>query len=382
MIRGIWTIARLDLLVWIRTPVALVCAIIPPLGMALLLLVLTLSVGQQPVALVTQAHGSNAQFIRLLITYDTEAYMLTETNMQNANRMLRDQEVAAIIIIPPDFDDLINNGRRANLSLILNNVDIDFADDIRRSVERSTGEFDATDLSDADDNNNQTQSAPPIFLYSPYRVGVIEKDLRQTNVDFLHYQILPVLILLILSVGLVGTALLCAQDVGRGTARYLALVPQTDWVLVMGRLLGGFIASLIVLVPALVLCVLTGAVSAPIDHWPALIALFAATGVCASGMGATLGALLYDSRTVAMAASTLANFFFFLGGGFTTIAFLPTWLQNISAFDPIRYAIDGMRQALFYSTLDGVNTDLVVLVVTALLATVIGSVAVRHSWSV
>ena len=54
MIRRIWTIARLDLLIWIRTPIALVCAIIPPLGMALLLLVLTLSVGQQPVALVVR----------------------------------------------------------------------------------------------------------------------------------------------------------------------------------------------------------------------------------------------------------------------------------------------------------------------------------------
>ncbi len=381
MIRRIWTIARLDLLIWIRTPIALVCAIIPPLGMALPLLVLTLSVGQQPVALVMQAHGPLAQYMRLLIADDTEAYLLTETDMQTANRMLRDQEVAAIIIIPPDFDEQINNGRRANLSLILNNVDIDFADDIRRSVERSTGEFDATDLADADDNNNQTQPAPPVFLYSPYRIGVIEKDLRQTNVDFLHYQLIPVFILLILSVGLVGTSLLCAQDVGRGTARYLALVPQTDWILVIGRLLGGFIASLIVLVPALILCILTGVVSPPIDHWPVLIALFAATSLCASGMGATLGALLHDARTVTMAASTLANYLFFLGGGFTTIAFLPTWLQDISAFDPIRYAIDGMRQALFYPTLDGVNTDLVVLVMTALLATAIGSVAVRRSWS-
>ena len=55
--------------------------------------------------------------MRLLIADDTEAYLLTETDMQTANRMLRDQEVAAIIIIPPDFDEQINNGRRANLSL-------------------------------------------------------------------------------------------------------------------------------------------------------------------------------------------------------------------------------------------------------------------------
>ena len=44
---------------------------------------------------------------------------------------------------------------------------------------------------------------------------------------------------------------------------------------------------------------------------------------------------------------------FFLGGGFTTIAFLPQWLHNISVFNPIRYSIDGMRQALFYPTLSG-----------------------------
>ena len=117
MIRGIWTLACLDLLVWIRTPAALICAIIPPLGMALLLLVLTLSVGQQPVALVMQAHGPFAKRMHLFITYDTEAYAITETDMQTAKRMLRDQEVAAIIIVPPDFDKLITNGRRANLSL-------------------------------------------------------------------------------------------------------------------------------------------------------------------------------------------------------------------------------------------------------------------------
>lgn len=380
MMRGIWTIARLDLLLWIRTPIALVSAIIPPLGMALLLFVLALSVGQQPVALVMQSQGPYAQRMQSLIVSDTEAYMLTETDTQTANRMLRDQEVAAVIIIPPNFDELINNNGQASLSLVLNNVDLDFADDIRRSVDRSVGEFDAPQLDLTDLDDYAPHVARPV-LDNSYHIGITEQDLRLTSVDFIHYQILPALILLVLSVGLIGTALLCAQDVERGTARYLALTPQTDWGLVIGRLLGGCIASLIVLVPALVLCIITGIVSPPADHWPALIALFVATGLCASGMGATLGALLRDARTVTMAASTLATYLFFLGGGFTTIAFLPTWLQNISTFVPIRYAIDGMRQALFYPNLDGVNTDLAVLALTALVSVVIGSVAVRRSWS-
>lgn len=380
MMRGIWTIARLDLLLWIRTPTALASAIIPPLGMALLLFVLALSVGQQPVALVVQDQGPYAQRMESLISYDTEAYALTETDAQTANRMLSDQEIAAVITIPPNFDALINDNRQASLSLVLNNIDIDFADDIRRSVERSVGEFDAPQLDLSDLDVYQSNAYRPV-LESSYRIAVTARNIRQTAVDFLHYQILPVLILLVLSVGLIGTAQLCAQDVERGTAHYLALAPQADWGLVVGRLLGGLIASLVVLVPALVLCMLTGIVSPPANHWPALIALFVATGLCASGMGATLGALLRDARTVTMAASTIATYLFFLGGGFTTIAFLPTWLQDLSAFVPIRYAIDGMRQALFYPDLDGVNTDLIVLVVTALVAVIIGSIAVRRSWS-
>lgn len=380
MMRGIWTIARLDLLLWVRTPIALASAIIPPLGMALLLFVLALSVGQQPVALVMQEQGPYAQRIESLIYYDTEAYALTETDAQTANRMLRDQEVAAIIVIPQNFDALINNNHQASLLLILNNIDIDFADDIRRSVERSVGVFDAPQL-DLANLDSYGPHVPQPVLNSPYHIAVTEQNLRQTGVDFLHYQILPALILLVLSVGLIGTALLCAQDVERGTAQYLALVPQADWSLVVGRLLGGLIASLIVLIPALVLCILTGIISPPADHWPALIALFVATGLCASGMGATLGALLRDARTVTMAASTLATYLFFLGGGFTTIAFLPAWLQDISTFVPIRYAIDGMRQALFYPNLDGVSTDLAVLLMTALISIAIGSIAVRRSWS-
>ena len=76
----------------------------------------------------------------------------------------------------------------------------------------------------------------------------------------------------------------------------------------------------------------------------------------------------------------VATYFFFLGGGFTTIAFLPKWLQHISLLNPIRYAIDGMRQALFYPDLRGVATDLAVLTGTAIGAVIIGSGVVVRSW--
>lgn len=47
----------------------------------------------------------------------------------------------------------------------------------------------------------------------------------------------------------------------------------------------------------------------------------------------------------------------------------------------MRYAIDGMRQALFYPTLDGVNHDLLMLGVTALITVVLGALFVRRAWA-
>jgi ABC-2 type transport system permease protein len=359
----IWAIAAVDLRRWRRMPLAVVGAVVPPISMALLLVVLSLTVTQEPVALVVQSHGPAAQKVQALIEADTDAYELTVTNAPQAARLLKGQQIAGVLTIPPNFDAQITRGS-ASLGLTLNNIDIDFSDDIRRSVDRTTETF----------NTEQATGS------SPYHIAIDEHDLRQTNVDFLHYQTLPVLILLILNVGLMGTALLCAGDVEQGTARILLLSPAPGWQLTAGRLLGGVLASLTALIPAIVLCLATQTITPPPTHWPLLIALFLATALCASSLGVVLGTLLPGSRNVAMASSVLSTYLFFLGGGFTTIAFLPKWLRIVSDSDPIRAAIDGLRQALFYPSLAGLPRDLAVLLGTAAGVTIVASAMIRRRW--
>jgi len=377
MMRAIWALARLDIRLWRRSPWAIISALIPPIGMAVLLAMLTLSVGKQPVALVVDGKGPMATLMAQIIKSDSEAYALTMTDEQTATNLLNDQEVAAAIVIPPGFDDGVAT-HTATLDLTLNNVDVDFADDIRRTVARSVAEFDAPQLGLQGELGGPSKG---ILLPNPYRLAIAEKDLRTTQVDFLRYQVLPAVVLLVLSVGLMGTALLGARDVERRTARHLVLAPLPAMGLVAGRFLGGLITSLIVLTPVMAVAILTHVISPPADHWPALIALFACTALCAAGIGAALGAWFRRSRTVAMMSSIVATYLFFLGGGFTTIAFLPSWLRHVSDLVPIRYAIDGMRQSLFYPDLQGVTTDLVVLAATAAAAITVGTVMVRRSWS-
>lgn len=414
---AIRALALLDLRLWLKSPAAIVSALLPPLGMALLLAVLSLSVTEQPVALVVEAHGPYATRMEQLIRADEEAYMLLAVDAARAAHLLETQEVAAVITIPEDFDRKAAN-HAATLKLKLNNVDIDFADDIRRAVERSAGQFDSPGLGPSekgeeskegaaqsgsptagegkaeagapktepehDEDADEKPSGPYAFYVdpaaNPYHIAIEEHDLRVTQVDFLHYQLVPVLVLLILNVGMTGTALLCAGDGERGTARMLVVAPVSAWALVVGRLLGGLLASLLVLIPTLGICLATHTVVIPAGHTLALAALFLVIALCAAGLGAALGTVVRGSRNVAMASSVLATYLFLMGGGFTTIAFLPAWLRAVSAFDPMRYAIDGLREALFYPSLTGFSTNLVVLAGTAVGSVLLGAALVVRSW--
>jgi ABC-type multidrug transport system permease subunit len=262
----------------------------------------------------------------------------------------------------------------ARLELMINNVDHDFSDDLRRAVARSAAQFDAPDVVTPVSEGELDMSE-----LNPYRVNVMTYQLRKATVDYLHYSVIPVLVLLILSVGVMGTALLCAWDTERGTARHLA--PVSPFTLIAGRLLAGVTAAVVVMVPVLAVATWARVIAPPAGHWPALACVFLATAVCASGLGAALGAILRGPRQVAMAASVVCTYLFFLGGGFTTIQFLPLWLRRLAGLVPTKYAIDGLRQSLFYPGLHGVGADLQVLGATAAAATAIGMILVRRSWS-
>ncbi len=369
--RQAWAMARLDLAVWRRTPWAIAAALIPPVGMAVLVLMLTWSVTRQPVALVELGAGPQAQRMAGIVRSDREAYKLTETTLAGAQRLLQHQQVAAVIVIPDGFDQQVAAGR-ASLDLTLNNVDVDFGDDIRRAVDRSVAEFDAPQLGAS---LLRTGAAQGLVVPNPYRVDVAEHDLRHTTVTYAKYQTVPVLILLIVNIGVLGGALLGARDHERKTALFLRTASAGGWSLMAGRLAGTTAAIGLVLSPVVVLLALAHVIEPPAGHWPALVAVLAATALLAAGLGVMLGAAVRHSATVAVVAITVSSYLFFLGGGFTTIAFLPGWLQALSRAVPTSYAIDGIRQVLFYRDLHGVGTDLVLLgAFTA--ATLVGSVAV------
>jgi ABC-type multidrug transport system permease subunit len=383
MMRALWGMARNDLAVWLRSPAAIGAALLPALGMGVLVAVLTNSVGQQPVALVVKGQGPAAIRISKLFKGDGDAYLLSEMKQEDAEKALGQERVAAIIVIPENFDAAVARASGV-VDLYLNNIDIDLADDIRRSVTRTVAEFDAPQLGLLGELHGPSEGT---LLPNPYRVAVAEHDMRDTEVSFLQYQVIPIIILIIISIGILGTSLLTARDFERGTAKMLILGPVSNSVLVLGRLLGGTLITIALVTPLVVLGFLTHHIpycaeesGAPLwltlllsgpcgwvlpvpsgSHAVALVALLLAVTLMTVGLGTLLGVALRDTRLVTMTGLNASVYLFFLGGGFTTVAFLPQWLQIASRFVPTSYAIEGLRQAVFYPNRNGLKTDFLVL---------------------
>jgi len=340
---------------------------------------LTLSIGRQPVMLVQEGHGSVANHMAHLLEADGEAYLLEHTDDREiARHALDDLRVAAVLIIPADFDERIAHAD-AHVELWLDNVvDVDLADDIRRTVLRSLAELDAPQLGIMGELHGPTGG---ILLPNPFRVAIAERDLRDTNVEFFEYEIVPILVLVVISVGVLATALLVARDRQRRTMKILLLAPAPRSAIVLGRLVAGVLVSSLVVGPLVAAGAAAGWIRPPPSHWPALLALLALTTLAAVGIGLALGIAAKSTRVVAMLGLNVAALLFYLGGGFATVAFLPSSLRTLSHFVPTTYAIGGLRQSLFYPDLEGIGRDLAVLALTAVLSIALGVVMLTRRWA-
>ncbi len=146
-----------------------------------------------------------------------------------------------------------------------------------------------------------------------------------------------------------------------------------------GKLLGALLATGVVLAPLLIAGAAAGALSPPPAHWPALLALLALTSVMASGLGLLIGLAARSPRVVMMLSLNTAIVLFFLGGGFTTVAFMPEWLQTLSLVVPTSYAIEALRQVLFYPDLVGFGRDMLAIGAFAAAAAGLGTVGLARS---
>jgi ABC-2 type transport system permease protein len=359
-LRSAWIIMKKDIGVWLRQPVNIAVTFLPPLGFLLVGALGAAAVGRSPVALVNLDSGAKGQQMAQII-HNADVFRITDATPAQAQVLLNNIDVVAVITIPADFTQRVDAHLSAPIDVTVNNLNLDFTNDIRRSVPDAITQY------------YQAQGRD-----SPILVTMHETDLRSRDVQLYQYDVLPTILLLLMISGLVNGGLSTAREWERSTVKELLLSPVARGAIIMGKVLAGFAITFVLGMLVLLLGYGLGWTQPQGVYWLTTMLIVALVSLFAAGLGVAIGAAMRRIQPVIAVSINVSIYLFFLAGGIGVLAFEPGWLQTIAAFIPLTYGDHALEQAIFYSSADQLGLDVTVLALSALAALVLGTLSMRR----
>jgi ABC-2 type transport system permease protein len=358
--RAMWAIIRKDVMVWLHTPANISATLLPAVALLLVQALASAAVSRSPVALVVNDPGPQAQQIAASIQ-NADVFRLTTTDAAHAQTLLHNLDVVAVITIPSGFSQAAQSGQHATVDVLVNNLNLDFTNDIRRAVPDTITHY------------YQTQGDA-----SPIKVTMQESDLRAQDIQIFQFTVLPTIVLLLMVAGLVSGGLATAREWEARTVKEVLLAPTTRAAIITGKVLAGFVTTFGLGVLVFLVTNLLGWIQPTGVYWLTSLLVIALVALLSASLGVAVGALMQRVQAVIAITINAALYLFFLAGGTGVLAFEPDWLQNIAAYDPLTYGTHALQQAVFYQSADQLGTDLLVLALSALVALALGTAAMRR----
>ncbi len=355
-----WVIFRKDIRVLLRQPATIAATLLPPLAFLLVGALGAAAVGRSPVALVTLDSSAKGQQMAQII-HNADVFRITDATPSQAQSLLKQIDVIAIITIPADFTQRVDAHVAAPIDVTVNNLNLDFTNDIRRSVPDAITQY------------YQAQGSA-----SPIKVTMNETNLRQRDVELYQYGVLPTILLLIMISGLINGGLSTAREWESRTVKELLLAPVSRGAIISGKVFAGFAITFVLGTLVLLLGDVLGWTQPQGVYWLSALLTIALVSLFAAGLGVAIGAALRRIQVVIAISINVAIYLFFLAGGIGVLAFEPDWLQNIAAFVPLTYGRHALEQAVFYSASDQFALDMTVLALSALVAIALGTLSMRR----
>ncbi len=358
--RAIWVILRKDIRIWLRQPVNIAATLLPPLAFLLVSALGAAALGRSPVALVTLDTGARGQQMAQII-HNADVFRLTDATPAQAQSLLNNIDVVAVITIPANFTQRVDAHVAAPIDVTVNNLNLDFTNDIRRSVPDAITQYYAAQ-----------------GTASPIKVTMQETNLRHRDVEFFQYSVLPTILLLLSISGLINGGLSTAREWESRTVKELLLSPVSRGSIIAGKVFASFAITFVLGTLVLLLGDVLGWTQPQGVYWLSSLLTIALVSLFSSGLGVAIGAALRRIQVVIAVSINVAIYLFFLAGGIGVLAFEPAWLQNIAAFVPLTYGRHALEQAVFYSASDQFGLDMTVLALSALAAIILGTLSMRR----
>ncbi|MBT8160692.1 MULTISPECIES: ABC transporter permease [Arthrobacter] len=355
-LRVVRAVAAADIRLTLREPLFAIIGILIPINFLLLFLLFAISGGQAPIAVVLNDRGPLAeQFVQAM--GNSSSFIIHPASADDAEREIRAGSIVAVVTVPQGFDAALAAKAPIDIPVEVNNLNVDFTNDIRRAIPLSITSFYANAF--------------------PQQVVVTarESDVQPQDTGYIPYLAVSIMVAGLMLASLLQGSVNTARDYELGTAKELALAPVSRLTIGVGKVLGAAALATASALLLLVVVVLFIGVR-PLHPLEVLgfglliLAAFLAIGV--------LVGTLVRRRQQAIPLSIAAVLpLFFLSGPFGPANWLGTVPGAIAAASPLTYAIAAFQHAFhgYQTSPQGLTADAIVLAAFSVVAVALAAFA-------
>lgn len=316
--------------------------VILPINYTLLLMLFALAGSNAPTALVMNDTGPYAQQMEQALA-GAHSFRLISASTAQATSLLQAGEIVAVVTIPADFDLQVEQGQVAQVGLVVNNLNTDMTDDVRRGVRLAVTTFAEQTVPD---------QVPMVMQ---------EQDQYPRDLDYISFLSISALVIGVMVGGLLQAGSAAAREWELSTMPELLLSPAPRTAIVLGKMLAAMMISLAASSLSL------GFVVVVVGDWPASWSEVVAWTTLASGLfvaaGTLLGLLLRRRQTLTLLVRGCSVPLFFLSGIFAPLTFSTTGVQILARLFPVHYLLVLEQHAFFDFQMNtlGIGNNLLIL---------------------
>ena len=338
----------------------MITSVIIPINFLLLFLLFALTGGQAPTAIVLEDKGPYAQQFLSAMEH-SHSFIIQQTTSVDAKTLMKKGQIVAIVTVPANFDSLVRDGNQVQLPVVLNNLDVDFTNDIRRAVPLAITSFYANTFP------NQVV------------IRAHEVDAYSHDTGYIQYLVVSLMVVSIMLGGLLQAGSNAAREYEKGTIKELMLAPASIWAIQIGKILGALLLnSLSAVVMIIVIVFLIGVWP---EHWDELFAFVLLLMITFVALGALIGTLIRRRQAVIPLSIGLSIPVFFISGAFGPAEWGDQVTAAITQLQPVYYGIAIFQHAFhnFTTTSTSPAIDGFILAGFAALIVTISAVALSYS---
>lgn len=376
-------IAWKDLIELYRNKLGLVLLIIMPLFMMVMIGFIYPSNGSTvtnlPVALLNEDLGFNNSnlpsqaFITGLQQINDQTHLLTLSNassIEDIRDKVQNGELNGGIIIHNNFSESLLSGEQGTITIVTDQSNPTISATMQAALSAT---FDQMSTLLAQQNvqmlNSSVTTNNSLAIIKPYNVqteGVVSGN--PSYFDFIAPGIMAMTVMMSVMTGL---PVAISQEKEVGTMDGMMVAPINRMSIILGKTLAQVVRGL--LQGGIILVLAVGLFGVAIQGSILLVFSLLLLGVFAFvGLGIVITSFAKDQETAQMMMTTLMFPMMFLSGVFFPIQQMPWYMQSISKFLPLTYAVDALRKVMVLGAdVSDISSDLVVLVVFGVVTTII-----------